>query len=119
VRRPHANVFQRDFDPHKLTLSDLIAARDAYHTHLANLPNVVGTALGRYRIRLRDPDYKRDARWTQFDAARPRTLANSAVQPWSWPSVLVFVNEWATRKEQRRSIDEMVPPWLHLPDGHR
>jgi hypothetical protein len=119
-RHPDAARFQRDFDPHKLTLADLIAARDAYHTHIANLPNVVGTALGRYRIRARDPDYKRDSSsWTRFNAARPRTLGNSAVQPWSWPSVLVFVSEWATRKQQRARLDEMVPPWLHLPDGRR
>lgn len=110
--------FRRDCDPHKLTLSDLIAARDAYHIHLANLPNVVGTALGRYRIRLRDPDYKSSsAKWTPFKAAPPRTLANSAVQAWSWPSVLVFVNEWATRNEQRSRTDQIVPPWLYLPNG--
>jgi hypothetical protein len=120
ARRPDSNRFRRDFDPHKLTLADLIAARDAYHTHLANLPNVAGTALGLYRIRQRDPDYKRDSpNWTRFSAARARTLGNSAVQRWSWPSVLVFVDEWATRNQQRDKTDEMVPPWLHLPDGRK
>jgi hypothetical protein len=112
--------FHRDFDPQRLALADLISARDAYQVHLANLPNVIGTALGRYRIRCKDPDHKREGKeWTRFAAARPRTLSNSAVQPWSWPSVLVFVSEWATRNEQRNRIDEMVPPWLHLPDGRK
>src|SRR5216117_3660996 len=100
--RPALDRFHRDFDPQRLALADLICARDAYQTHLANLPNVIGTALGRYRIRCKDPDHKRDGKeWTRFAAARPRTLSNSAVQPWSWPSVLVFVSEWATRNQQR------------------
>lgn len=112
--------FRQEFDPKKLTLADLITARDAYQTHLANLPNVIGTALGRYRIRVKDPDYKRDSSgWTRFTSSRPRTLGNSVVRPWSWPSVLVFVCEWETRTQQKSRYDEMVPPWLHLPDGRK
>lgn len=112
--------FRRDFDPKRLALADLIMARDAYQTHLANLPNVIGTALGRYRIRIKDPDHKREGKdWTRFTAARPRILSNSSVQPWSWPSVLVFVSQWATRREQKKRTDEMVPQWLYLPDGRR
>ncbi len=114
------NWFTSPHDPMKLSLADLITARDAYHAHLANLPNVVGTALGRYRIRLKDPDQtKGDSNWTRFAKAQPRTLSNSSIQPWSWPSVLVFVDTWATRNEQRSKMDEMVPPWLHLPDGRK
>ncbi|HEY7643148.1 MAG TPA: hypothetical protein VH814_25695 [Steroidobacteraceae bacterium] len=124
ARTPERNRFRREFDPRNLTLADLLEARDAYHTHLANLPHVVGTALGLYRIRVRDPDYARNYKhgykdWKRFSAARARTLANSAVKDWSWPSVLVFVDEWATRKQQRKKTDEMVPPWLHLPDGRK
>jgi hypothetical protein len=121
--KKNSHRFVRAFDPHKLMLSDLIAARDAYHVHLANLPNVIGTALGRYRIRVRDPDHKRDFRdlkeWSRRAPNRPRTLANSEILPWSWPSVLVFVSEWTKRPKDRRKLDEMVPSLLHLPDGRR
>jgi hypothetical protein len=119
-RTPQVKHFQHDFDPNKLTLGDLITARDAYQTHLANLPNVVGTALGRFRIRLRDSDYKNEkSAWSRYAAASARTLGNSAVRPWSWPSVLVFVSRWATRSEQSKRTDEVIPPWLHLPDGRK
>lgn len=37
-----------------LTLSDLLEARRHYHVHLAHLPNVVGTAVGRYLIHEKD-----------------------------------------------------------------
>src|SRR5688572_75241 len=106
-KNPHR--FVRAFDPHKLMLSDLIAARDAYHVHLANLPNVIGTALGRYRIRVRDRDHKRDfddyKDWSRHKPDRPRTLTNSEIRPWSWPSVLVFVSEWTKRPRDRSKLD--------------
>jgi len=110
--------FTARFDPQKLTLTDLMEARDAYHAQLANLPNVVGTALGRYRIRHRDNDEKRRREgWTRYPRAPERTLANSSVKSWSWPCVLVFVSKWRTRDEQGETYDEMVPNWLHLPGG--
>ena len=34
-----------------LSLRDLLAARELFHLHLINKPNVVATAVGRYRIR--------------------------------------------------------------------
>lgn len=112
--------FRNTFDPDKLTIADLMAARDAYHAHLANLPNVVGTALGKYRIRNKDPDRKREGKgWKRYTKAPERTLANSAVKPWSWPCVLVFVDQWSTRLAQNNAVDEMVPNWLHLPDGKK
>src|SRR5262249_35561397 len=43
----------RDFAT--LSVKDLLEARDLYHFHLANRENVVGTAIGRYLIRSRDP----------------------------------------------------------------
>jgi hypothetical protein len=37
-----------------LSLRDLLEARDQYHVHLMRRPNVVATAVGRYRIRVND-----------------------------------------------------------------
>ena len=38
----------------QLSLRDLLDARDQYHIHLMQHPNVVATAVGRYRIRKKD-----------------------------------------------------------------
>jgi hypothetical protein len=38
-----------------LTLRDLLSAREQFHLHLMHKPNVVATAVGRYRIRKSDP----------------------------------------------------------------
>jgi len=40
---------QDDFN--RLSLRDLRAARDQFHLYLIHKPNVVATAVGRYRIR--------------------------------------------------------------------
>lgn len=103
-----------------LTLADLFAARDAYQVHLARLPNVVGTALGLYLERADEaaegltPQARRDRPATGRD---PRTLANSSVQPHSWPCVLIFVSAWLTPRQIRTAPDAMVPRELYLPDG--
>src|SRR5438128_1336046 len=81
-----------------LSLNDLLEARDAYHVHLSHLSNVVGTAVGRYLIR--DSDWyathpPSESKPKHFrDPVGPRTLFNSIVTDWSWPCVLVFVDEW-------------------------
>src|SRR5690349_17241248 len=103
-----------------ISLRDLLRARDAYHIHLLNLPNVVGTAVGRYLQRDSEPDEplsvtERLAR--PPGASEQRTLANSSVKPWSWPCVLVFVSEWMSRGDIRRHPDDMVPRRLYQPDG--
>ena len=36
-----------------LSVADLLEAREVYHAHLVNRPNVVGTAIGLYLIRRR------------------------------------------------------------------
>ena len=104
-----------------LSVRVLLDARDAYHIHLANLTNVVATAIGRYRIRTEDwyathpPSVKppRDFR----KPTGPRTLANSVITDWSWPCVMVFVHEWLSMDEFSKSPDQMVPRALYLPDG--
>jgi hypothetical protein len=48
----------------------------------------------------------------------PRTLTNSEVRSYSWPAILVFVEEWIPA-ETSTGPDELVPPTLYLPDGRR
>jgi hypothetical protein len=104
----------------QLSLKDLLEARDQYHIHLMRHPNVVATAVGRYRIRKRE-DWPKDHRACQ-PVKGERTLVNSEVRPYSWPAVLVFVEKWEEPdafggKGARYDPDEMVPRTLYLPDG--
>ncbi len=108
-----------------LSLKDLIEARDLFHIHLMRHPNVVATAIGRYRIRKGDS-------WPQERPKRhgtgPRRLDNSEVRPYSWPAILVFVTQWQNPKGQDPRQDpkafasraaEMVPSTVFMPDGRR
>ncbi len=111
--------FVRSVDFHALSLQDLADARDAYHVHLANLTNVVGTALGRYLIRRDDPRFTDPDAENPSWSKKPRTLANSGVTKWSWPCVLVFVREWMVDPPTGRDIDQVIPRRLYLPDGRQ
>jgi hypothetical protein len=110
---------KRDFS--SLSIKDLIDARDHYHVHLAHLQNVIATAVGRYRIRKDDwyakhpPSQPRPA--NQKKPNHPRTLFNSVVREWSWPCVLVFVDEWVKSNDEFKHPDQAVPRSLYLPDG--
>ena len=79
-----------------LSLHDLVTARDLFHVHLMRHPNVVATAIGRYRIRSTDswPNDKKKIHGTGV-----RRLDNSEVRPYSWPCILAFVTEWQDPKE--------------------
>jgi hypothetical protein len=108
-------VLRRNF--RSLSVKDLLDARDQYHVHISRRDNVVGTAIGLYRIRKRDPD-ARDANAPHQKGRRePRTLVNTVVRPWSWPCVMVFVDKWRPLAEMRRHPEEIVPSFLYLPDG--
>ncbi len=102
-----------------LTLKDLLEARNHYHVHLSHLSNVVGTAVGRYLIIENDwyaehpPSVPRET----LKPKTPRTLFNSVVRDWSWPCVLVFLNDWEHHAKFRNEPDQMVPRALYLPDG--
>jgi hypothetical protein len=109
--------FVRTLDFASLSVRDLLEARDAYHLHLANLENVVGTAIGRYRIRYTDPDYTDPNAKSDPNDSTPRQLDTSGVTKWSWPCVLVFVSEWATTTDISKTPSQFVPPRLYLPDG--
>lgn len=113
---------KRDF--RSLSVKDLLEAREAYHTHLAHLENVIATAIGLYRIRKSDPDTtainaKNPARWKQREEyTPPRTLQNTIVEDWSWPCILVFVDTWLQQEEiVKQNPDQVVPRFLYLPDG--
>jgi hypothetical protein len=111
---------QNNYD--QLSLKDLLDARDLYHVHLMEHANVVATAIGRYRIRITDswPDHAGPGK---RHGTGERTLENSEVRPYSWPCVLVFVQEWVEPSkfspDGRYDPDQMVPRTLYLPDGRR
>ena len=96
----------------RLTVKDLLDAREAYHNHLMGIDdNVVGTAIGLFRQTF-EPE---------------RTFASSRVvhepgpgEEASWPCVLVFVDRWRPRSEFATAEDffeRYVPPYLYLADG--
>ncbi|MFO0899965.1 MAG: hypothetical protein U0836_21240 [Pirellulales bacterium] len=109
-----------DFD--SLSFRDLLDARDVYHTHLVNYPHVVATAIGRYRIRTEDSWPEPDGT-VKHKGTGPRTLGNSEVRPYSWPAILVFVDEWVDvdsfGKDKRYDPSQMVPRTLFLPNGRK
>lgn len=115
------NHFTEVQDFNALSVADLLAAREQFHFHLLHKPNVVGTAVGRYRIRQSDPwpnsqspSEPRTVRGTKG----PRTLANSEVRPYSWPALLVFVEKWI-QPGAGLDPDAFVPEAVYLPDGRR
>lgn len=102
-------------DFQNLSVRDLLDARAQYHWHLVNRANVVGTAIGLYLIRDRDPWPRRAGdpiRDLPHD--EPRRLGNSNVRPYSWPCVLAFVRRW---KEPEQLGRDLLPRTLYLPDG--
>ncbi len=109
--------FLRDQDFSALSLRDLLDARDHYAVHLANLPNVLGTAVGRYRVRRKDKRSADQVKQTSATGLGPKTLDNSEIKSWSWPSVLVFVSEWLEPEVFAKQPECAVPPLLYMPDG--
>jgi hypothetical protein len=109
-----------DYD--SLSFRDLLDARDAYHVHLMNYPHVVATAVGRYRIRSEDSWPEPDGT-VKHHGTGARTLGNSEVRPYSWPAILVFVDQWenvaAFGPGGQYDPTQMVPRTLYLPDGRK
>ena len=91
--------------------------------HLVRQRHVVATAVGRYLVRVDDEDTRGrplslEQRLALPPGERPaRTLQNSTVRAWSWPCVLVFVDEWMDAEEIHDAPDQMVPRRLYLTDG--
>jgi S1/P1 Nuclease len=100
-----------------LSLADLLRARDQFHAHLVHKKNVIGTAIGRYLIRKSDP----------YPPARrppgpkpPRTLQDSEIRDYSWPCVLVFVDNWIDDPgfvKGELPASDYVPKTIYLEDG--
>lgn len=111
-----ASFQQSDNDFAHLSLNDLIGARDLFHLELMRRPNVVATAIGKYRIRIGDswPNEKR-----QRHGTGARRLDNSEVRPYSWPCILVFVSQWEDVRAFQSHPDRMVPKTIFMPNGSR
>jgi hypothetical protein len=105
-----------------LSLQDLLAARELFHLHLSHKPNVVATAIGRYRIRKTDPWPDEDNPMERHSPAsrmhKVRTLENSEIRPYSWPAILVFVEKWVEVKEFSNPEDA-IPPAVYMPNGQK
>jgi hypothetical protein len=105
-----------------LSLRDLLAARDQFHLHLSQKPNVVATAVGYYRIRTSDPwPNKENPKGTSTPTARShpvRTLQNSERRPYSWPAILVFVDRWVQSGDFSHP-DDAVPTAVYMPNGQK
>jgi hypothetical protein len=101
-----------------LSVTDLLAAREQFHFHLMHKANVVGTAIGKYRIRKTDPQPPLPP-----GPKTPRTLQNSEVRSYSWPAILVFVNQWqdesAFGNSKTLSSSDFVPPAVYMPNGDK
>jgi len=110
--------FTRGLDFGSLSLLDLVRARDIFHAQLANLPNVLGTAIGRYLIRCDDPRLKDP---TAKAAAHPgeRHIDYVAIAKWSWPCVIVFVEKWQETGAFKDKPEAYIPPRLYLPGDNR
>jgi hypothetical protein len=99
-----------------LSLEDLLLARERNHVELMRRANVVGTAVGLYLIRKKDPWSKKSASGPHVKRP-PRTLDNSEVRDYSWPCILVFVDQW--KSEQQLHPSDRVPDALYLDERRR
>lgn len=110
-----------------LSVKDLVEARDLYHDHLIHKRNVVGTAIGRYLIRSKEPWLTKSEAERQAQEQTPqpqlddeRTFDNSEVRPDSLPAVLVLVSKWAKPGQFGDGTyhpTDMIPTVLYLQDG--
>jgi hypothetical protein len=113
------NYLSPEQDYSVLSLDDLLAARDQFHLHLIHKPNVIGTAVGLYRIRRSEPwphAQSHPVRGRHGAHPGPRTLENSEVRPYSYPAILVFVARWIEPGDFVHPQDA-VPPVVYQPDG--
>jgi hypothetical protein len=106
-----------------LSIADLLKARDEFHLHLVHKANVVGTAIGRYRIRKDEPWPGKGGEKGSSPAKGVRTLGNSEVRYYSWPAILVFVREWLDDHHFGANgiakPEDFVPPAVYMSDGRK
>jgi hypothetical protein len=106
----------------RLSLKDLVDARNQFHAHLINKKNVVATAVGRYLIRLSDIDDQGRIIITdpkKAKAKEARTIENSVVIDSSWPCILVFVSKWMKDSQliNNPETTDLIPKTIYMPDG--
>jgi hypothetical protein len=98
-----------------LNLADLLLARERNHVELVRKAHVVGTAVGLYLIRKKEPwqppDPKERVRWP------PRTLGNSEVRDYSWPCILAFVDDW--KEDAELSWEDRLPRAVYLDERRK
>lgn len=99
-----------------LSLKNLIDARELFHIHLMRHPNVVATAIGRYRIRKQDswPNSRKS-----HHGKGVRRLDNSEIRPYSWPCILVFVSHWQSPSDFQSRPGDLIPSTVFMPDGSK
>ncbi len=98
-----------------LNLADLLLARERNHVELIRKKHVVGTAVGSYLIRKKEPFKPIDP--TRRGQRGPRTLGNSEVRDYSWPCLLAFVDEW--KAEEELDWQDRVPPAVYLDERRK
>ncbi|MEN6310693.1 MAG: S1/P1 Nuclease [Acidobacteriota bacterium] len=120
------NLFTIDNDFFRLKIKDLLEAREQNHVHFMHKENVLGTAIGRYRIRKSDPWPDRRGvihlRATKT-GRKEKTLENSEVRPYSWPCILVLVKDWIREDQfgwgKKHTPDHALPDYAYMPDGRK
>lgn len=115
------DILSLETDFNLLSVSDLLAAREQFHLHLSHKPNVIATAIGRYRILKSEPWPGKDNAATKpLDHKHgPRTLENSEIRPYSWPAILVFVEKWEEAKDFTHHPEDAIPPAVYMPNGQK
>ena len=112
---------EHETDYSALSIADLLKARDEFHLHLLHKANVVGIAVGRYRVRKAEPWPDSKGRMRGERPKGERTLQNSEVRPYSWPAILVFVSLWledhAFSPSGEIKPQDFVPPAIYMADG--
>ncbi len=99
-----------------LSLPDLLLAREKNHVELMRKAHVVGTAVGLYLIRKKDPWPKGNERLVR-KSHPPRTLGNSEVRDYSWPAILVFVDQW--KEPHDIGWRDMIPEAIYLDENRK
>ena len=98
-----------------LNLADLLLARERNHVELVRKPHVVGTAVGLYLIRKREPWQPPDP--NERVRRPPRTLGNSEVRDYSWPCILAFVDEW--KEDAELAWEDRLPGAVYLDERRK
>src|SRR5678816_4147433 len=116
-----ADILSTERNYRSLSIKDLLQARDLYHYHLLNKPNVIGTAVGLYLIRKSDPhagDRPSKSKAPTAFKSEPKTFENTEVRRYSWPCLIAVVREWCTQSpkakgSKRLRPDDIVPQTLY------